>query len=836
MLIPIYLFLSILHIGLSVDLIYYVEEGKSPNTYLGDITEDTHLMDDVTLKEQKQITFSQLQKGVSGNSKLFRVSKHTGKLYTAQTLDAESLCTYNVECFQMVDIAVKKSSTFIKLLEIKIVIQDINDHQPEFPNKKISIHFVENESKGTKISIPNAVDKDVDIQNTEITYHLKKVEDEPFTLFSSKSVDGTSQLAIILEGKLDRETKDIYQIQVIAKNEQPPAKESILDIHISVTDINDNSPIFSQNVYNVSTKNKPDPSLPVTTLSAKDLDIGKNGKILYRFSSKTSDIAKAHFDLNSETGEIFLVKKFTTGQKLKSKLYVKASDSGNPPLSSLAMVQVNVINEQNNAPVIDVNFVSASRENTVDISEDIKVGSFIAYVKVTDQDADQNGKVTCSLNHDKFQLQSLDTKKYQVIVKKPVDREIEDHHDIIVICQDKGNPPLQSESKFSVQVLDVNDEQPQFSKQSFKFFIDENQRSKIPVGTINATDPDLGLGGKLSFSLLPTNKQFVPFRITEKGLISSIMSLDHEFQDTYKFQVFVKDKGTPSLNNTVSVIVKVRDENDNAPYFTFPSVNPYNMDITYYPHHTKNITQVKASDSDSQENAFLKYEIIRGNSKQIFTINQYTGLLSSTHILSQQYAGSYELEFLVKDSGSPVLSARTTVYLTLTVSNKTSEMLNAVNIKKDNKIHLTSAIIIVSVAVTIAVIITASISVCILRCCNPRSVPVVEGSYVSGQRHLVSPPYPANPWSNVDVPPTNVNMRRSSQPPTPRMQTHPYASTQQMLSSPAPKPQPVPDSISQVSKIFMLSWKILFSFTLFIYIRIIYGNYDHSYSFSLTSK
>ena len=798
MLIQVCMLFAVMHYCLCVDLTYYVEEGKSPNTYLGDIAADTHLMDDVTFKEQKQITFSQLQKGVSGNSKLFHVSKNTGKLYTAQTLDAESLCTYNVECFQMVDIAVKKASTFIKLLEVKVIIKDVNDHQPEFPNKEIKIQFSEGDIMGTKISIPNAVDKDVNIENSEISYELKKEKDEPFTLFVSQSVDGTSQLAIILKGKLDREVKNLYNIEVIAKNKLPPIKESNLGISVDVSDVNDNSPVFSENVYNTSIMNKPDASIAVVTLSVKDLDSGANGKISYNFSPKTSDIAKAHFDLNSETGEIFLMKKFTTGQKLKYKLYVKASDGGNPPLSSLAMVQVNVINEQNNAPVIDVNFVSASRENTVDISEDIKVGSFIAYVKVTDQDADQNGKVTCSLNHDKFQLQSLDTKKYQVIVKKPVDREIEDHHDIIIICQDKGNPPLQSESKFSVQVLDVNDEQPQFSKQSFKFFIEENQRSKIPVGTINATDPDLGLGGKLSFSLLPTNKQFVPFRITEKGLISSIMSLDHEFQDTYKFQVFVKDKGTPSLNNTVSVIVKVRDENDNAPYFTFPSVNPYNMDITYYPHHTKNITQIRASDSDSQENAFLKYEIIRGNSKQIFSINQYTGLLSSTHVLSQQDAGSFELEFLVKDSGSPVLSARTTVYLTLTVSNKTSEMLNAVNIKKDNKIHLTSAIIIVSVAVTIAVIITASISVCILRCCNPRSVPVVEGSYVSGQRHLVSPPYPANPWSNVDVPPTNVNMRRSSQPPTPRMQSHPYSGTQEMLSSPTPKPKSAPDSVSQV--------------------------------------
>ncbi|CAE1165404.1 unnamed protein product [Acanthosepion pharaonis] len=86
--------------------------------------------------------------------------------------------------------------------------------------------------------------------------------------------------------------------------------------------------------------------------------------------------------------------------------------------------------------------------------------------------------------------------------------------------------------------------------------------------------------------------------------------------------------------------------------------------------------------------------------------------------------------------------------------------------------------------------------VCILRCCNHRRVPVTEGGYVTGQRHLISPPYPANPWSDVAVPTTD--MRRSNHPPTPRLQSHPYASAQQMLSSPAPKPRPAPDSVSQM--------------------------------------
>ena len=797
MLVELCTLIFMLHKSQCTDLTYYIEEGKSPHTYLGDIAADSYVIDSVPFEEQNEVTYSLLTQGVTGTS-LFYVNKENGKLYTAQTLDAESLCTYNAECFQMVDIAVKKLATVIKLLEVKVIIEDINDHQPEFPEKQVQIEFEEGDIIGTKISIPNAVDRDVNVLNSEIIYKLKKDNTDPFVLSVSKSVDGTSQLAIILKGKLDREAKDKYDIQVIAKNKQPPKKESILEIYVSVTDVNDNSPIFSQSVYNISIKNKPDPALSVTTLSVKDLDLGKNGKIVYSFSSKTSDIAKAHFDLNSETGEIFLVKKFTTGQKLKYKLYVKASDGGNPPLSSLAMVQVNVINEQNNAPTIKITFFSSSTENTVDISENIKVGSFIAYVKVTDLDSGQNGDISCNLNHDKFQLQSLDIKKYQVIVKKPLDRESEDHHDIIVHCQDKGSPALKSEKRFSVKVMDVNDEKPHFSQKTFQFKINENQKSRVHVGSINATDPDLGAGGKLTYSLLPKNKQFLPFKITDTGLISTIMSLDHEFQDIYEFHVLVKDNGKPSLNASVNVVVEISDNNDNAPYFTFPSVNPYNLDVVYYPHHSKNITQIRASDSDSQENAFLKYEIIRGNSKQIFSINQYTGLLSSTHVLSQQDAGSYELEFLVKDSGSPVLSARTTVYLTLTVSNKTSEMLNAVNIKKDNKIHLTSAIIIVSVAVTIAVIITASISVCILRCCNPRSVPVVEGSYVSGQRHLVSPPYPANPWSNVDVPPTNADVRRSSHPSTPRIQYHPYASTQQMLSAPSPKLRLATDTVSQV--------------------------------------
>ena len=300
--------------------------------------------------------------------------------------------------------------------------------------------------------------------------------------------------------------------------------------------------------------------------------------------------------------------------------------------------------------------------------------------------------------------------------------------------------------------MDINDAEPQFTKDTFKFLIDENQNSRVTVGYINATDPDLGAGGKLTYSLITNNKHFLPFKISTNGLLSAIMSLDHEFQDTYQFQVFVKDNGTPSLNNTVNVIVEVTDKNDNAPYFTFPSVKPYNLDVTYYPHHTKNITQIKAVDIDSQENAFLKYQIIRGNDKQMFSMNQYTGLLGFNRQLSPENAGSYQLDIVVKDSGSPVLSASTTLFLTLTISNKTSQMLNVVELESEEKVHLNLVIIITVIAVTIAVFITASLSICIIRCNGQPNVAYAQAldpsnRYVSEQRHMIAPPYQGNSWS-----------------------------------------------------------------------------------------
>ncbi|XP_014779638.2 protocadherin beta-15 [Octopus bimaculoides] len=708
-----YIMSFLLKISQCEDLIYHVEEGKMPGTLVGDIAADTHLFDRIPVQEHNLLWFSHLKETIINGSQLFNVSK-TGKLYTSQIVDADVLCKFNTECFKMVDIAVRNEESFVKILEIKVVVEDVNDQRPEFPVKQVNIQFDETDGKGTIKFVPTAKDRDVSLINSQITYQLKKDIEKTFSLSITEKTDSTIKLGIVLEGEVDRERKDNYKLQIIATDGGSPSKFGVLDVLITVIDENDNSPIFSQNIYNISISNRNEQNKAIIILSANDIDSGENGKITYHFSSKTSNLAKSYFHLNEKTGEIILKKKVPFVSKKSYKLFVEATDGGNPPSTSTAIVFVHVNNNENSAPVIDINFISKSTGNTAIISEGVKINSFIAYVKVTDNDVGMNGKIICNLRHDKIQLQSLGKKKYKLVVKKSLDRETESHIDLTISCEDKGFPPLQTDHSFSIQVMDINDIQPQFTKATFRFSVYENEEPKFSIGFVNATDPDLVAGSQLTYSLIGSNRH-IPFSISDFGFISTTQSLDREKQDLYRFKIMAKDNGIPSLNNTANVVVEVMDKNDNAPYFTFPSFNPFNLDVHYHPQSKSDITTLRASDRDSHVNAFLKYEILGGNNKQLFTVNPYTGVLSFSRTVYQNDAGSYNLILTVKDNGIPVLSATTTLSLTLTVSNTTARMYISEDRESDNRIHINLMIIIVVAAVIVSVAIVVSFIMCIIQ-------------------------------------------------------------------------------------------------------------------------
>ncbi|CAI9733445.1 protocadherin beta-15-like [Octopus vulgaris] len=499
---------------LSIDITYHVKEEGRPHTYIGDIAVDSNLSHPLTHQQHTLITFTQLQRTVESGSHLFNVT-NSGKLYTTQTLDAESLCTYNKECSRIVKVAVRKGKTFMKILKIKILIEDVNDHSPKFPKNEIEIQFSERDRKGDKIPILNAIDEDISIKNSQITYMIKENKREPFSLSVTKR-DGIFIPELILGDKLDREVKDSYMLTLEAKDGGSPPKTATLKVHISVTDFNDNIPVFSQKLYNISVSNSHQRHLPILTLKATDQDSGDNGKISYHFNHKTSRNIQKYFVLDKKTGDLFLHDNFQFTKKQSYKLFIEAQDGGNPPLKTVARVHIYVINNRNTAPLINIDFVSPLSESSAAVPEDSEVDSFIAYVMVTDTDSGPNGEVICDLKHDKFKLAKIDSKEYKMIVKGHLDREIRDHYKVSIVCHDMGSPQLESKKYFSVKVTDVNDVEPHFTKETFQFLTYENQKVDFPIGFINATDPDLGDGGQLTYSIInDNNNDNIPFQLTK---------------------------------------------------------------------------------------------------------------------------------------------------------------------------------------------------------------------------------------------------------------------------------------------------------------------------------
>jgi hypothetical protein len=126
---------------------------------------------------------------------------------------------------------------------VKITITDINDHSPKFPKNNMTLELPEDLGVGSSSPISGAVDSDSG-DNSVHKYYLKP-DGTPFTLEYKKSVDGSSAVRIVVSQKLGREIVDFYQLTIIAEDGGDPKLTGTLDLNVTITDINDNSPSFN---------------------------------------------------------------------------------------------------------------------------------------------------------------------------------------------------------------------------------------------------------------------------------------------------------------------------------------------------------------------------------------------------------------------------------------------------------------------------------------------------------------------------------------------------------------------------------------------------------------
>ena len=232
--------------------------------------------------------------------------------------------------------------------------------------------------------------------------------------------------------------------------------QSQVIVTVDVTDVNDNNPQFKESSHSVSVTENTGKSAKILTVYASDIDVGENGRVSYRIKSGDSTT----FAVNPTSGEITTLINLDREMKDAYKLTIEAYDYGKPPRSSTSDVTIAVSDLNDNNPVIDpAAFINA-------LNESIQINSKVAAIAATDKDFGVNSELTYSLRD--TEVFRIDASNGDMYLAKSLDRETKENYTIYVEVSDKGKPILDVEKSFVLNVLDANDNSPEFTEKNYK--------------------------------------------------------------------------------------------------------------------------------------------------------------------------------------------------------------------------------------------------------------------------------------------------------------------------------------------------------------------------------
>uniref|UniRef100_A0A2K6UWF2 Cadherin domain-containing protein n=1 Tax=Saimiri boliviensis boliviensis TaxID=39432 RepID=A0A2K6UWF2_SAIBB len=636
---------------------YTIREEMPENVLIGDLVKDLNL----SLIPKKSLKSPMQLKLVykPGEVPLIRIEESTGEIFTTGArIDRENLCAGTLmdnQCFYEVEVAVLPDEIF-RLIKIRFLIEDINDNAPLFPATVINISIPENSAINSRYALPAAVDPDVGINGVQ-NYHLIKGQDV-FGLEVIETPEGDKIPQLIVQKELDREEKDTYVMKIKVEDGGSPQRSSTAILQVSVTDVNDNHPVFKEEEIEVSIPENAPVGTSVTQLHATDADIGENARIHFYFSNLVSNTAKRLFHLNATTGLITIKEPLDREESPSHRLLVLASDGGLTPAK--AMVLVNVTDVNDNVPSIDIRYIINPINGTVVLSENAPHNTKIALITVTDKDADHNGRVTCFTDIEiPFRLRPVFSNQFLLETAAPLDFESTREYAIKLLATDAGKPPLNQSSMLLIKLKDENDNPPVFTQSFVSLSVPENNFPGAQLTKVSATDADSGPNGEISFLLgSDAPPEFELDRRT--GMLSAVKKLDREKQEKYLFTVLAKDNGVPPLTSNVSVFVNVIDQNDNSPIFTH---NEYNFYVPENLPKHGTVGLITVTDPDYGENSAVTLSILDMN--DYFTIDSETGVIRPNISFDREKQESYTFYVKAEDGGR--VSRSSSVRVTINV-------------------------------------------------------------------------------------------------------------------------------------------------------------------------
>ncbi|XP_061441071.1 protocadherin Fat 1 isoform X1 [Rhineura floridana] len=592
---------------------------------------------DADIRSNAEITYS--LHGVGAED--FRLSPDIGELKTLGMLDYEQKAVYIL--------MVKASDGGGKFCQANIIlnIEDTNDNIPEFTADPYSITVYENTELKTLLTRVQATDADAGL-NRKIHYSLINSADGQF------SIDEFSGI-VQLEKPLDRELQAVYSLTLKAEDEGSPRRlSSHGTLVVSVLDINDNPPVFEYKEYSATVSEDTMVGMQVLQLYAASRDIETNAEITYSIIGGNEH---GKFSIDSKTGAIFIIGNLDYESSPEYYLTVEAVDGGTPSLSDVVTVNINVTDINDNIPVFSQDTYTAV------ISEDAEVEQSVITVMAADADGPSNNHIRYSIiDGNQGSPFTIDPTLGEIKVAKPLDREMVSGYTLKVQASDNGYPPGVNTTTVNIDVSDVNDNSPLFSKENYSIIIQENKPIGFNVQQLVVTDKDSSHNGPPFFFTLVSGNEDNAFEINQKGVLKTATQLKRKVKDHYFLHIKVADNGRPQLSSLTYIDVRVIEESIHP-----PAILPLEIFITTFGEEYSGgvIGKIHATDQDVYDTLTYRLD---PKMDSLFSVSNTGGKLIAHKRLD---VGQYFLNVTVADG-----KFTTAAVITVHIKQITQELLN----------------------------------------------------------------------------------------------------------------------------------------------------------------
>ncbi|XP_017728357.1 PREDICTED: protocadherin alpha-8-like [Rhinopithecus bieti] len=379
----------------------------------------------------------------------FSIDPNTGEIVIRGNLDFEQVNLYKIR----VDATDKGHPPMAGHCTVLVRILDKNDNFPEITLTSLSLPVREDAQFGTVIALISVNDLDSGV-NGQVTCSL--TPHVPFKLVSTFK----NYYWLVLDSALDRENVSAYELVVTARDGGSPSLWATASVSVEVADVNDNAPAFAQSEYAVFVKENNPQGCHIFTVSAGDADAQENALVSYSLVERRvgERALSSYVSVHAESGKVYALQPLDHEELELLQFQVSARDAGVPPLGSNVTLQVFVLDENDNAPVLLAPRMGGTGGAVSElVPRLVGAGHVVAKVRAVDPDSGYNAWLSYELqpaaSRTRFPFR-VGLSTGEISTTRVLDEADSPRHRLLVLVKDHGEPALTATATVLVSLVE----------------------------------------------------------------------------------------------------------------------------------------------------------------------------------------------------------------------------------------------------------------------------------------------------------------------------------------------------------------------------------------------